>query len=654
MAHHANLALSIHRRRLVPERSTAAAWGCSSAGRAPALQAGGQGFESPHLHHREQGYAALSACNRAKEPMPGLTVVAGSDVHASAVLDAARSVARPLDRVELLFDLPHRLAVVWSAHDGYPLRTLSVPDGFAVLEGSIPSLTSSARDAQLQSLLGAMHSDGDHGYDAACRWLSGCDGDFLLFLFSPHAKRALLATDALGRLRPFVRHANAQVAFAREIKTLIALYGAQSVDRIALAQILTFSFPLGDRTPVAGIRAVAPGAVARIDLEPFRYRMSSYRTWDFEALAQRRDRKIVPDLAACFRETCAAQARLAGHGPVLVSLSGGMDSRTVAAGLASAGIEFSAATFTTAHGAHDADLPVAQRVADTLQVPWQHYVLHHPTWNDCVETALLRDGLNDIAMAPVVAFLKRIQTERGARTLHFSGDGGNELTDRRCPWWVRTFDDFLGWCLEQHFWPPRIAATLAGVAETELREEIAARLQSYPERGLRYRGVHFRIIDRAMRWLCEGEERNRSFVWHQSPFFGTRFFEMAMSVDPRQKQGDRLRAELLAALDSRLAAIPPSNRTVRRLGTQLPPGLRSALRPAIRRFRKDASLAKDGASGTRVVAPELRSLLKSSVVRETFAGVDLEQVLTQATSRQFDLLATQIVNMSQRWGTVRA
>src|ERR1700730_9005686 len=25
-------------------------WGCSSAGRAPPLQGGGQGFESPHLH----------------------------------------------------------------------------------------------------------------------------------------------------------------------------------------------------------------------------------------------------------------------------------------------------------------------------------------------------------------------------------------------------------------------------------------------------------------------------------------------------------------------------------------------------------------------------------------------------------------------------
>ena len=27
-------------------------WGCSSVGRAPALQAGGQGFESLILHHR--------------------------------------------------------------------------------------------------------------------------------------------------------------------------------------------------------------------------------------------------------------------------------------------------------------------------------------------------------------------------------------------------------------------------------------------------------------------------------------------------------------------------------------------------------------------------------------------------------------------------
>ena len=33
------------------EKQSPIKWGCSSAGRAPALQAGGHGFESHHLHH---------------------------------------------------------------------------------------------------------------------------------------------------------------------------------------------------------------------------------------------------------------------------------------------------------------------------------------------------------------------------------------------------------------------------------------------------------------------------------------------------------------------------------------------------------------------------------------------------------------------------
>ena len=34
-----------------PVLDSSLAWGCSSAGRAPRSHRGGQGFESPHLHH---------------------------------------------------------------------------------------------------------------------------------------------------------------------------------------------------------------------------------------------------------------------------------------------------------------------------------------------------------------------------------------------------------------------------------------------------------------------------------------------------------------------------------------------------------------------------------------------------------------------------
>ena len=37
-------------------------WGCSSDGRAPPLHGGGQGFESPHLHSKDEGRKDLLNC----------------------------------------------------------------------------------------------------------------------------------------------------------------------------------------------------------------------------------------------------------------------------------------------------------------------------------------------------------------------------------------------------------------------------------------------------------------------------------------------------------------------------------------------------------------------------------------------------------------
>ena len=44
------LVLRVQAKKRIPSKS----WGCSSAGRAPALQAGGQEFDPPHLHQRDE------------------------------------------------------------------------------------------------------------------------------------------------------------------------------------------------------------------------------------------------------------------------------------------------------------------------------------------------------------------------------------------------------------------------------------------------------------------------------------------------------------------------------------------------------------------------------------------------------------------------
>ena len=45
--------MNLHKGIKVAKGLTPWIWGCSSAGRAPALQAGGQEFDPPHLHHGE-------------------------------------------------------------------------------------------------------------------------------------------------------------------------------------------------------------------------------------------------------------------------------------------------------------------------------------------------------------------------------------------------------------------------------------------------------------------------------------------------------------------------------------------------------------------------------------------------------------------------
>ncbi len=70
--------------RLNRERQTCRIWGCSSAGRAPALQAGGRQFDSVHLHHqlrwrqdalkgvRTASWYSRSEENRAATGRPGM------------------------------------------------------------------------------------------------------------------------------------------------------------------------------------------------------------------------------------------------------------------------------------------------------------------------------------------------------------------------------------------------------------------------------------------------------------------------------------------------------------------------------------------------------------------------------------------------------
>ena len=64
-------------------------WACSSVGRAPALQAGGRGFESPHVHQSIQqlsGNDSLQLVNRIRSSLATASREAESEVDSNVGL----------------------------------------------------------------------------------------------------------------------------------------------------------------------------------------------------------------------------------------------------------------------------------------------------------------------------------------------------------------------------------------------------------------------------------------------------------------------------------------------------------------------------------------------------------------------------------------
>src|SRR5262249_43782929 len=131
------------------------------------------------------------------------------------------------------------------------------------------------------------------------------------------------------------------------------------------------------------------------------------------------------ELAQTFIERCADQARWAAGRPLLVSLSGGLDSRTVAAGLARAGASFTGVTFSDSAHENNADVVGARRVAGALGAPWKLYQLLEETWDALERLVQLRDGRNYIGVAYMLDFLARLQHEFGD-ACYLTGDGGDK------------------------------------------------------------------------------------------------------------------------------------------------------------------------------------------------------------------------------------
>jgi asparagine synthase (glutamine-hydrolysing) len=171
-----------------------------------------------------------------------------------------------------------------------------------------------------------------HLYDEyGDRFVDHLNGQFAFALWDRRERRLLLVRDRAGILPLFYAEVQGGIAFASEVKALLA--GGQvkaALDPVGFDELMTFWAPLAPRTVFAGVNQLAPGEMMILDASGTTTRR--YWHWEFPRVAELR-RDPAEALEAELREILddATQIRLRADVPVGAYLSGGLDSSTLVA-----------------------------------------------------------------------------------------------------------------------------------------------------------------------------------------------------------------------------------------------------------------------------------------------------------------------------------
>jgi len=294
--------------------------------------------------------------------------------------------------------------------DGFPV-TLDRPLG-AVLDASLNGDLSAARRA-----------------------LTSLEGAFAAFLWDPAERRLLVVNDIAGLHPLYMRRTPGGVMFAPRIDALAD--GAQP-DPTGWGAFVGFGCFIGERTSVAGVTRVPPATVLEYDAVSDRLSAPDYWKWPAAIPDLTLDRVDTGELLVGNNEHVRAYD-VYDRTPTLL-LSGGFESRLVAALLTRSGRSPVALTLRNPYEHLEIDGRFAARVARQLRL--RHVVRdpdpHFFSTGKYVEYV----RLHEVASTSVNLFIAQIASERQAAGVESNWDGfafGSILKEKSAP----TFEAFF-------------------------------------------------------------------------------------------------------------------------------------------------------------------------------------------------------------------
>ena len=398
--------------------------------------------------------------------------------------------------------------------------------------------------------------------DRLLQWTSNTDGDFIVFMFDKEFNKIAIVSDPLGLLPLYIYHQNNCLVVSREIRLIINLIGKKDINKAALAEYLLFGYTLGQNTLLKNIYRIKPASLLKVNLNNFELNYLTYDFFNFDNNNHYYGQSIeenVNELASLFIEACKNRGGFEGY-TNLLSLSGGLDSRLVAAGLEINKIPFQGITFLSHNKTESLDAIIAEQVANFFDINWKLFQLSPTKGKYFLQLLKMKSGLNYLGMSFILPFFEKIIEEYGKNIIYFTGDMTLGLLNNLPSKKLKTIDDLMSYILYKNpIFSLEDVASLLNLNKIEILDILRNHLVNYPENNLMQKYLHFKIYDKTFNWLSEGMDRNRYYFWLATPLLSPKVFKYCINCPEEQKSYFRLYRDFLLKLSPKSAIFNYAN-----------------------------------------------------------------------------------------------
>jgi asparagine synthase (glutamine-hydrolysing) len=495
--------------------------------------------------------------------MPGINAVVRTVDSPGTLAEPCRSIRRKM------LHLPHYtektvvstgfLDIGFTGYRNYPIRIIDDTAYCAVVEGMMYDRDEAAVESGMREMAEAFIRAEGAPIETICRMLSDADGEFVIVIYDKSGRRVMIVNDVMGRLPLYYFSADGMLAVSRELKFIIPFLPSLVFNPMAAMEYLQYGFPFEEHTLIDRVHFI-PGATAfHFDANSGAFSRICYHEMNLERLPEMKGNRpeIVAEMKRSFLDALRNRADRTKGRKILVSLSGGLDSRGTMAGLKVLGGDPVAVT---AQGTEEsAAREAAGAVGVDVYPLTQGESCGSLNFEDIV---FLKDGLDcHPDLAQLYYNLQEMLNHFGEDMVYYTGIFGGEITrHNHVTGGLAGMNSLVRYLLKAHdrckFSTEKVAQLFCVPAET-LARRLHERLNGFPEKSVYKKYLRFKH-EADMRFAGEAEDRNRYFFWTISPYLAPSFFRCVMSQNENRKNS-RLFRDFLFSIDPNTCKAPYHN-----------------------------------------------------------------------------------------------